>query len=122
VLLGELHRLLTCPTLPFASRCLRCRMLRDARRRGWFHCRLVLPAESPNLNAYAERFMRTIKEECVNRLIFFGQGMLCWAIDNFIEHYHTERNHQGLKNKHDGEIQCRERLGGLLKYYHRVAA
>jgi transposase InsO family protein len=103
------------------------RILRDAGVKP-----LLLPPCSPNLNAHAERFVRTIKEECLDRLIFFGQGMLCRAIDNFMEHYHTERNHQGLGNKIiapdrdigrlEGEVVCQERLGGLLKYYHRAAA
>lgn len=89
-----------------------------------------LPARSPNLNAYAERFVRTIKEECLDRMILFGEPMLRHAVANFILHFHAERNHQGLDNKLiepepsvgslEGEVVCRERLGGLLKYYHRV--
>ena len=93
---------------------------------------LVLPPKSPNLNAYAERYVRTIKEGCLNRIIFFGEQSLRRAIAEFVEHYHQERNHQGLENKLiDGEegvgqivgcIGCRERLGGMLKYYYRDAA
>lgn len=92
----------------------------------------LLPPRSPNLNAYAERFVRSIKEECLDRMIFFGQQMLERAVKQFVEHYHVERNHQGLENKiitpedtvgrRDGPVECRQRLGGLLKYYHRRAA
>jgi putative transposase len=91
-----------------------------------------LPARSPNLNAHIERFMRSIKEEALSRMIFFGESMLRNATIEYLGHYHTERNHQGLKNRiiqpdaavgnSTGEIQCRERLGGLLRYYHRKAA
>ena len=91
-----------------------------------------LPARSPNLNAYAERFVRTIKEGCVGRMILIGEGSLRRAIAEFMVHYHTERNHQSLENKiirpefaafpSAGEVQCRERLGGLLRYYYRQAA
>jgi len=91
-----------------------------------------LPPRSPNLNAHAERFVRSIKEECLNRLILFGEPMLRRAVSNFVKHYHTERNHPGLANRIidpddsvgriDSEIVCRERLGGLLKDYHRHAA
>ena len=91
-----------------------------------------LPPRSPNLNAYAERFVRTIKEGCVNRMIFFGERSLRNAISEFVEFYHHKRNHQGLGNRiidpqdeigaTDGPIKCRERLGGLLRYYYRKAA
>jgi putative transposase len=91
-----------------------------------------LPARSPNLNAYAERFVRSIKESCLQRLILVGEGSLRRAVREFVAHYHHERNHQGLGNRlivpltaqltHEGHIACRERLGGLLKYYHRAAA
>lgn len=91
-----------------------------------------LPAHSPNLNAYAERFVRTIKESCLDRLILVGEGSLRRAVAEFIEHYHHERNHQGLGNQSivplpartigDGRVLSRERLGGLLKYYHQPAA
>jgi transposase InsO family protein len=91
-----------------------------------------LPPRSPNLNAYAERFVRTIKESCLDRMILIGEGSLRHAVREFMEHYHHERNHQGLSNrlilplaaqtKGDGRIASRERLGGLLKYYHRSAA
>ena len=90
-----------------------------------------LPARSPNLNAYAERFVRSIKEECLGRMILIGEGSLRRAAAQFCEHYHRERNHQGLENRiiepdfgsgGEGEVQCRERLGGLLRYYYRDAA
>ena len=91
-----------------------------------------LPPRSPNLNAYAERFVRTIKESCLDRLILVGERSLRCAIHEFVEHYHHERNHQGVSNRllfpaprtthSDSPIACRPRLGGLLKYYHRPAA
>ncbi len=93
---------------------------------------LLLPPRSPNLNAHAERFVRSIKEECLDQMIFFGEPMLRETIHSYVEHYHAERNHQGLNNqlidpvddigKTEGEIVCRERLGGMLKFYHRSAA
>ena len=76
--------------------------------------------------------MRSIKEESLRRLIFFGEQSLRTAVTEYLAHYHGERNHQGLGNRlvemndelaeTTGEVQCRERLGGLLKYYHRDAA
>ena len=91
-----------------------------------------LPPRSPNLNAYAERFVRTIKESCLERMIFFGEGSLRTAISEFLSHYHLERNHQGLENRlitpmdttieSSGTVQRRQRLGGMLNYYYREAA
>jgi transposase InsO family protein len=91
-----------------------------------------LPARSPNLNAHAERFVRSIKESCLSRLILFGESSLRTAVHNFVAHYHSERNHQGLDNRliqpepahlaNTGAVQRREGLGGMLNYYHRVAA
>ncbi|MBU1947405.1 MAG: DDE-type integrase/transposase/recombinase, partial [Candidatus Eisenbacteria bacterium] len=91
-----------------------------------------LPPQSPNLNAYIERFMRSLKEECLYQLIFFGEGSVRRAVKQFLEHYHRERNHQGLDNRlidppeslnrRMGKVRCRERLGGILKYYYRDAA
>jgi putative transposase len=91
-----------------------------------------LPPRSPNLNAHAERFVRTIKEACLERMILFGEGAVRKATAEFITHYHSERNHQGLDNalicpdpEHagaEGEVHRRERLGGLLNYYYRQAA
>ncbi len=61
--------------------------------------RIVLtPVQAPNANAYAERFVRSIREECLNRLILFGEHRLLRAVDEFVAHYHKERNHQGLGN------------------------
>jgi transposase InsO family protein len=90
-----------------------------------------LPPRSPDLNPHAERFVRSIKSECLAKMIFFGEKQLRRAIEQFIAHYHAERNHQGLGNqliqpgesvgKAEGEILCSERLGGLLRYYHRAA-
>ena len=94
---------------------------------------LALPARSPNLNSFAERWVRSVKEECLGRLIFFGAGSLTRALDNYVLHHHRERNHQGRENlillasaddrvgARDGEIVRRERLGGLLSFYHRRA-
>jgi len=90
-----------------------------------------LPPRSPNLNAYAERFVRTIKECCLERMIFFGEDSLRKAVREFVEHYHLERNHQGLGNRlivqvesveTVGTVERRQRLGGLLNYYYREAA
>jgi transposase InsO family protein len=93
---------------------------------------LLLPPRSPNLNAYIERFMRSIKSETLSRMIFFGEKSLRRAVAAFLDHYHAERNHQGLANEliqtgdevgsDVGAIDCRERLGGMLKYYYRKAA
>ena len=91
-----------------------------------------LPPRSPNLNAYAERFVRSIKDECLSRMIFFGERSLRKATRQFAAHYHTERNHQGLSNRliepngreglTCGEIECAQRLGGMLRYYFLPAA
>jgi len=95
--------------------------------------RVPLPPRSPNLNAYAERWVRSVKEECLSRLILFGEASLHHALAQYVAHFHHERNHQGKGNvllfpevsqstEQQGPIQCRERLGGLLKYYVREAA
>ena len=91
-----------------------------------------LPPRSPNLNAYAERFVRSIKEECLNRVVPLGDGHLRLLTREYVEHYHRERNHQGLDNRllqhaappqHTATtVQRRDRLGGLLSFYHREAA
>ena len=93
---------------------------------------MKLPPRSPNPNAHAERFVRTIKESCLEQLILFGEESLRTAIENFVAHYHTERNHQGLSNQlihpevghlgNAGVVQRRQRLGGMLNYYYRAAA
>ena len=92
-----------------------------------------LPARSPNLNSYAERWVRSVKEECLAKLILFGESSLRRALEQYLLHYHEERNHQGKGNRilfpfqtkarrKVGAVQCRERLGGLLRYYEREAA
>jgi hypothetical protein len=95
--------------------------------------RLPLPPHSPNLNAYAERWVRSVKEEALSRLILCGERSLRDALTAYVAHYHGERPHQGIGNvvlmpvtthgqSDDDPIHCRERLGGLLKYYDRQAA
>jgi putative transposase len=91
-----------------------------------------LPARSPNLNAHLERFWRSLSEECLDRMIFFGENRLRRAVHSYIGHYLGERNHQGLGNRlieageevgrRAGQVHCRERLGGILRYYYRQAA
>lgn len=88
-----------------------------------------LPPKSPNLNAYAERFVRSIKEECLSKLILSSEQQLRHVLSEYLEYYHHERIHQGINKiiepQHEGregDIICIERLGGLLKSYHRQAA
>jgi hypothetical protein len=93
---------------------------------------LALPACSPNLNAHAERRGRSVKEECLSKVILFGERSLRRALSDYVDHFHAERNHQGRGNvllfprataqQREGPVRCRERLGGLLRYYHRKAA
>ena len=92
---------------------------------------LLLPARSPNLNAFAERFVESAKSECLERIVPLGEGHLRAAVQAFVEHYHEERPHQGLSNEliapkttsiGAGPVTCRARLGGLLKFYYREAA
>jgi transposase InsO family protein len=93
---------------------------------------VVLSPRSPNLNAHCERFVRSIKEEVLNRMVFLGEASLRYAIRTYLSHYHTERNHQGLDNqlitpeselgRASGPVKRRERLGGILSYYYREAA
>jgi putative transposase len=93
---------------------------------------LVLPARSPNLNAHAERWVRSVKEECLSKVILFGERSLRRALSDYVDHFHAERNHQGKGNvllfprdadRHRvGPVRYRERLGGLLRYYHQEAA
>ena len=94
---------------------------------------LPLPARSPNLNAFAERWAHSANQECLSRLILFGERPLSRALAEFSAHYHGERNHQGKGNQllfpepgptpkqRDPSVECRHRLGGLLQYYGRVA-
>ena len=91
-----------------------------------------LPARSPDLNAHAERFVLSARSECLRRVIPLGEKHLRTILSEYIDHYHSERNHQGLDNElltplpansnADGSIRCRERVGGILKYYYRDAA
>jgi transposase InsO family protein len=91
-----------------------------------------LPARSSNLSPNLERFMRSVKEECLERMIFFGERSLQVAVAEFLSHFHKERNHQGLGNRliepgeevgrTTGDVAFRERLGGMLRYYYRQAA
>jgi hypothetical protein len=84
------------------------------------------------LNAHCERFVRSIKEEALNGVLMLGERSLHYIIQQYLVHYHTERNHQGLGNQllvptadhgnHSGQVRCRDRLGGLLRYYYRDAA
>ena len=94
---------------------------------------MPLPPRSPHLNAYAERWVRSIKEECLSRLILCGEASLRHVLTQHMAHVHHERNHQGKDNvlllpavsqdiERAGPMQCRERLGGLLKYYTHEAA
>ena len=91
---------------------------------------VATPFQAPNANAYAERFVRSIREECLDRPILFGERRLRRVVDEFVPHYHGERNHQGLGNAMitpedrplgGHRVRCRQRLGGLLRDYHRVA-
>jgi putative transposase len=96
-----------------------------------------LPPRPPNLNAYAERFVLSlrarIKSECLERMILAGVRSIHHVINEYTAHYHLERNHQGIGNNlvipesapencSERKVECRERLGGLLKFYHRQAA
>jgi putative transposase len=93
--------------------------------------RVVLtPWRAPNANAYAERFVRSIKDECLDRLIPIGECHFRRAVAEFVAHYHCERNHQGLDNRliagtpvggMVGRVRRRPRLGGLLNFYERAA-
>jgi transposase InsO family protein len=101
------------------------RRLRDAGIRV-----VLIPERAPNANAYAERFVRSIKEECLYRLIPIGERHFRRAVAEYVEHYHGERNHQGLDNrlisgppviKMTSRVRRRPRLGGLLNFYERAA-
>jgi transposase InsO family protein len=93
---------------------------------------VVLPPRSPNLNAHCERFVRSIKEEALAHMVMLGERSLYYAIQQYLAHYHHERNHQGLDNQRitpepehndqGGIVVRRDRLGGLLRYYYREAA
>jgi putative transposase len=109
-----------------------CREFRETLASGGVKC-TPIPARSPNLNAHSERWVRSIKEECLSKLILFGETSLRRVVSEYLGHYHEERNHQGKQNLllfpvstptqpgPQRAIRCRERLGGLLKYYRRAA-
>ena len=88
------------------------------------------PARAPNCNAHAERFVRSIKEECLDRVVLLGERHLRRAMGEFVAHYHAERNHQGIGNEliqplkpthAAGSVRRRHRMGGMLNYYYRAA-
>ena len=94
-----------------------------------------IPAQSPNCNPHAERFVRTIKSECLNHLVLFGERHLRYVVKEFIAHYHRERFRQGIggqliekqassatDKRTSGKVVCRSRLGGILNFYYREAA
>jgi transposase InsO family protein len=117
------HRLLLCDRDTKWSAPVRARL-------GEAGIRVVLtPYRAPNANAYAERFLRSIKEECLDRVIPFGERHLRRTMAEYLEHYHRERNQQGIENEliggaprdRIGRIRRRPRLGGLLNYYCRAA-
>jgi transposase InsO family protein len=93
---------------------------------------LRLPPRSANLNAYCERFVRSIKEEALSHMVMLGEPALSYVIHQYLAHYHAERNHQGLANQlttpdidlrsRIGQVRHRQRLDGLLRYYYRDAA
>lgn len=90
------------------------------------------PPSAPNCNAHLERFNGSFKREAADRVIFIGESHLQRVIDEYLVHYHRERNHQGLNGhlielgeeigRTDGDIQHRERLGGMFHYFYRDAA
>jgi len=92
---------------------------------------VLTPRHAPNCNAYVERFILSIKKECLRKMVFFGERSFRHAVSCYVEHYHAERAHQGIGNEKidqtprppasAGEIRCSERLGGLLKHYQRAA-
>ena len=94
---------------------------------------MLLPPRSPNLNAFAERWVRSIKHECLSKLILFGEASLRRTVTEFLRHYHSERNHQGKENmllfpapayppsRPSQAVICNARLGGLLNFYQRAA-
>ena len=110
-----------------------CASFQDTLRSAGFSTPQLASSHSPNLNAFAERWVRSIKSECLSKLILFGEASLPRAVTQFIEHHHLECPHQGKGNqllfpspirspsRHAAHIQCHERLGGMLKFYQRAA-
>ena len=136
----QMARNLTDAEDPFLRRTRFLIMDRDTKYSAAFRAALIreriepirLPPRSPNLNAYAERFVRSVKTECTGRMVFFSRSSLERALTLYVAYYHEERNHQGLQNRLltrsdrpinlGGRVARRERLGGLLNFYHREAA
>jgi transposase InsO family protein len=122
VLIG--HRVLICDRDRKWSRAVR-------RRFGDAGIRVMLtPERAPNANAHAERFVRSIKEECLDQIVPIGERHFRHAVTEFVDHYHLERNHQGLGNRlilgtatadTAGRVRRHQRLGGLLNFYERAA-
>ena len=108
-----------------------CAEFRTTLKAGGVKC-LRLPRRSPNLNAFVERWVRSVKQECLSKLILFGEGALRRGLTEYLAHYHGERNHQGKGNLllfpsknqlpvgNGSTVRCRQRLGGLLNYYARA--
>jgi len=108
-----------------------CAEFRRTLKAGGVKC-LRLPRRSPNLNAFVERWVRSVKQECLSKLILFGEGALRRGLTEYLAHYHGERNHQGKGNMllfpsknqlpvgNGSTVRCRQRLGGLLNYYARA--
>ena len=104
---------------------------RQTLKAGGVRC-LKMPKWSPNLNATAESFVASVKRECINKMILFGERHVRHVVTEYVEHYNTERPHQGVGNRRltepiepppkEGIVRCRERLGGLLKSYYRQVA
>jgi transposase InsO family protein len=89
------------------------------------------PPSSPNLNAFAERFVRSVRQECLRHVVPLGERHLRYLLAQYVEHYHHERNHQGIGNaiplpqpraSAAGSVLRRQRLGGILNFYERQAA
>jgi transposase InsO family protein len=94
-------------------------------------CVIRTPPSAPNCNAQAERFVRSVKEECLNRVVPLGEWHPRQTLREFVTHYHRERNHHGLANelidglaaqRPTGVVRRRQPLGGILNYYYRCAA
>jgi Integrase core domain len=92
---------------------------------------ICLPPQAPKMNSFAERFVRSVKEECLRKHIFLGEESLGKALSEYSSHYYKERNHQGKDSlllfpdpkliNDRGKIKCRKQLNGVLKYYYRSA-
>ena len=93
---------------------------------------VLSPVKAPNANSHCERFIKSLQDECLDRLWFVGESALRLVLNEYVDHYHRERNHQGIGhviiepgsevNLLEGRLACRKRLGGLLNYYYREAA